>query len=124
MLLNFHRYDGFKQIFPTLDPFGGSRLRATPAAHFFIGLFSEAGIYNSSLNTVYQIQSNVDVNGNNFSSADTMFGPYQYHNDNFTAELRQNLSDPTQHQITISGYGNRSNIAPQPFSPENIIMVM
>jgi len=107
-----------------VDPFGGSRVRATPAAHFFIDLFSEAGIYNSSAYTVYQAQANVDVNGNDFPSAEVMFGPYQYYNDNFTAELRQNLSDPTQHSITISGYGDRSNLPPQPFTSDNIIMLM
>jgi hypothetical protein len=87
-------------------------------------LFSEAGIYNSTENTVYQTQANVDVNGNDFASPEAMFGPYQYYNDNFSAELRYNLSDPTQPSITISGYGNLSNVPPQPFASENIIMLM
>jgi len=64
------------------------------------------------------------VNGNDFPNPGAMFGPYQYYNDNFSAELRYNLSDPTQHTITISGYGDRSNIAPQPFISENIILLM
>ena len=108
-----------------MEPFGGSRVRGTPAAHYFIDLFSEAGIYNSSANTVYQTQANVDVNGNDFSSPEVMFGPYQYYNDNFTAELRPNLSDITQHpSLTITGYGDRSNPGPQPFTSNNIIMLM
>lgn len=67
----------------------------------------------------------MDVNGNDFPGAEVMFGPYQYYNDNFTAELRQNLSDSTQHStLTITGYGDRSNLGPQPFTSDNIIMLM
>lgn len=112
-------------MFPALEPFGGSRLRSTPAAQYLIELFSEAGVYNISANTAYQVQSNLDVNEKDFPSAQVMFGPYQYYNDNFTAELRQNLSDLTQHStLTITGYGDRSNPGPQPFTSDNIIMLM
>lgn len=97
--------------------------------HFFIDLFSEAGIYNGTANTVYQTQANVDVNGNDFASPEAMFGPYQYYNDNFSAELRYNLSDPTQGYangtgVIVSGYGTRSNVPPQPFTSDNIIVLM
>jgi len=61
-------------------------------------LFSESGIYNSTDFTPYQTQAVVDVN------------------------------DPTQSSsfngIVVSGYGARANIAPQPFTPDNIVMIM
>jgi hypothetical protein len=91
-------------------------------------LFSESGIYNSTDFTPYQTQAAVDVNENDFASPQAMYGPFQFYGDNFTAELRLNLSDPTQSSsfngIVVSGYGARANIAPQPFTPDNIVMIM
>jgi hypothetical protein len=89
---------------------------------------SLSGIYDAVNNTVYQTQSNLDVNLKPFATPQDMYGPFQYAGDNFTAELRWNLSDTIQtlgtgQGIVISGYGELSNIPAQPFAAENIILL-
>jgi hypothetical protein len=41
----------------------------------------------------------------------------------FTELLRYNLSDIIENDLTVSGYGDRSNLAPQPFTAEDIVLV-
>jgi hypothetical protein len=124
----FVAYDMFKQLFPTLQPFGASRMRATPLVNYFGTIFSTDGIYNTTYNSVYQTQAGLDVTDNKFANWKAEDGPYLIHGDNFTAEVRYNLSDPITEAIAspamnVSGYLNNSNIAPQVFDSENIVMV-
>jgi hypothetical protein len=78
---------------------------------------SEAGISTAST---------LDVNLNAFPSFQAAFGPYELLGDNFTAELRYNLSSSyaqSHSGVTVSGYGNRSNIAPEVFAAEDMIIL-
>ena len=124
----FVAYDMFKQLFPPLEPFGASRMRATPLVNYFGTIFSADDIYNTTYNSEFQTQAGLDVNDNAFANWNAEDGPYLIHGDNFTAEVRYNLSDPITEKIAssamnVSGYLNNSNIAPQLFESENIVMV-
>lgn len=122
----FNGYDAFKQLFPSLTPFGGSRYRDTPAVNYLGSIFTTANVYNESFSSAFQTQSELDVNLQHFSNWDAMAGPFPFHGDNFTAELRYNFSDPVQqsgNHIIVSGYLNRSNIAPQLFASENVVLL-
>jgi hypothetical protein len=122
----YNGYDAFKQLFPTLVPYGASRLRTNPAVDFIGELASNSGIYNSSFNSVYQTQSNLDVNLQQFPSWSAMNGPNTIYGDNFTAELRYNFSDPVQFQgvgFNVSGYLSRKNIQAQVFAAKDIVLL-
>jgi hypothetical protein len=123
----FSGFDAFKQLFPTIDPFGATRLRSTPMVNYFGTIFSEADIYNISFNTEYQIQANVDGNGQPFTSWSQEDPPDVIYGDNFTAELRYNFSDVTVEAVgggfNISGYLNNSDIAAQVFQSEDIVIL-
>src|SRR5208282_1623133 len=87
---------------------------------------SEVGefVYNQTFSVPMQIQSNLDRNLHPLPDWQAELGPEDsYNGDDFTALVRFNLSDPIQTIITVSGYGNRTNLAPSPFKPENIVMV-
>lgn len=121
----FNGYDLFKQLFPTIEPFGGSRFRAIPALNVIGAVFTASGVYNASYNSQFQTQSSLDMNLQQFPNWDAEFGPNKYHGDNFTSLLRYNLSDPIQTFSAghfVSGYGNET-VAPQPFLAKNIVML-
>lgn len=122
----FNGYDAFKQLFPSLTPFGGSRFRSTPVVNFVGTVFTESDVYNETLSSDYQTQSEVDVNLHHFSNWNALGGPYLIHGDNFTAEMRYNLSDPiveSGNGIIVSGYLNNTDILPQVFASEDIVVL-
>ena len=122
----FSGFDAFKQLFPTIAPFGASRLRATPAANYMGEVFSAAGVYNDTLNTLYQFQSSLDVNNHAFSNWNAEDGPVTIYGDNFTQELRYNFSDPVVEfnaGLNVSGYLDESNLPPQLFQSEDIVLL-
>jgi hypothetical protein len=133
-------YDLFKQLFPSILPYGGTRFRAHEAFDLIgqeISAFS--GLVPRSLNTNDTVQNLVssnfnyrtdaDVNYQPFTSWSEKFGPHAYgpEPDNFTSITRWNLSDvltpDNSGGIYVSGYLNRSNITTQPFAAENIVVV-
>lgn len=85
--------DTFKHFFPNIDPFGGSRMRAHPAANVMGQTITD---YFDSLSTTDQDYYgligdewvatdliNADTN-QNFTSWPEFFGPHLYNGDNFT----------------------------------------
>lgn len=133
-------YDLFKQLFPSILPYGASRFRA----HEALNLMGEQGSYLSGLvprslsdnETFTDIESSefnyrtyLDVNYEPFTSWPEWYGPHALgpQPDNFTSLFRWNLSDVltplNSGGIDISGYLNRTNITAQPFAAENIIIV-
>jgi len=53
-------------------------------------------------------------------------GPFEIYGDNFTALLRDNFTDTTQqvgNDVIVSGYANETDIAPQLFAAENIVLL-
>ena len=136
-------YDLFKQLFPSILPYGATRFRAFESTNLIGEKFSEiaAGVprtldtdnetlayLNSEIvSAVFNYRTDVDINYENFDSWPDKFGPQAHYGDNFTNIIRWNLSDVltpyNSGGIVIHGYGNLSNYTTQPFAAEDIIIV-
>lgn len=133
-------YDIFKQLFPSVLPYGASRYRA----HEAFNLLGEQSSYLSGLvprsldaNVTYSdiessalnYRTDANVNYQPFTSWPEKYGPDVLgpQPDNFSSIIRWNLSDVltplNSGGIDVSGYLNRTNITAQPFAAENIIIV-
>jgi hypothetical protein len=129
-------YDLFKQLFPSIDPYDGTRLHA----HETIDLMGQ--LYSAPINRsdpqarglahtlIWDYHTDLDSDSRNFSSWEQKYGPHPQGpgNDTFTSLIRWDLQDSYLHnhgEIWVSGYGDRSNMTskPQPFQPQNIVMV-
>jgi hypothetical protein len=133
-------YDLFKQLFPTILPYGATRFRAHEA---FDIIGEEISYYSSlvprSLNTndtvqnlvssVFNYRTDADINYHPFKSWAQKYGPHVHGPgpDNFTSIIRWNLSDvltpDNSGGIYVSGYLKRDNITVQPFAAEDIVIV-
>lgn len=134
-------YDMFKQLFPSLLPYGGTRFRA----HETLDLLGQKFSYLSEgfprdpeivqenytmadiVSSVFNYRTDTDVDYKPFTSWAEKFGPHANEYDNFTSIIRWNMSDPlnvlNSGGIEISGYGNRSNFTDQPFESTNIVLL-
>lgn len=122
----YNGIDAFKQLFPTIEPFGGTRFRYNTIVGELSKLWTESGVYNTSDFSPYQTQAELDVNLQDFKSYQDLAGPFEIYGDEFTALVRNNLSDTTQqvdNDIIVSGYANETNIAPQVFAAEDIVLL-
>lgn len=133
-------YDLFKQLFPSILPYGATRFRAHEAFNI-IGeeLSAYSALVPRSLSTndtvqgivssAFNYRTDADVNYQPFTSWAEKYGPHAYgpEPDNFTSIIRWNLSDvltpDNSGGIYVSGYLNRSNITTQPFAAEDIVIV-
>ncbi|KAL8655711.1 MAG: hypothetical protein Q9226_002934 [Calogaya cf. arnoldii] len=128
--------DIFKQFFPSVDPFGGSRLRAHDSANVLGNTFSayyESQRSNSTeadqfAGSVWTAQGYLNAEtGRNFSSWAELYGPHQYNGDLFTTTQRDNLSsvvfDQAAGGLVVSGFANRTNLPPQPYDAKNIVLL-
>ncbi|KAF2084680.1 hypothetical protein K490DRAFT_48525 [Saccharata proteae CBS 121410] len=134
-------YDLFKQLFPSILPYGGSRYRAHESLELLGEEFSmlSAGFprtlseaesnytYADIVSSSFNYRTDADADYKPFTSWAEKFGPHTYNGDNFTSTIRWNLSDPliplNSGGITITGYGSRSNYTTQPFEASNIVIV-
>ncbi|GAB7347877.1 hypothetical protein MBLNU459_g5404t1 [Dothideomycetes sp. NU459] len=133
-------YDLFKQLFPSILPYGATRFRAHEALDLIGQEFSYiSGLYPRSLSendtiqniesAAYNYRTDADINYEPFNSWAEKYGPHAYGPapDNFTSIIRWNLSDvltpDNSGGIYVSGYLNRSNVTVQPFARDNIIIV-
>ncbi|KAF2427125.1 hypothetical protein EJ08DRAFT_573186, partial [Tothia fuscella] len=133
-------YDLFKQLFPSIDPYGAAdRLRAHEALDLAGEVFSEmSGKYPRTLDqdpTIVDIESSplnyrsdlIPSTGQHFTSWPQKYGPVTRNNDTFTNTFRWDLNDPltlwNSGGIEVTGYGTRANITTQPFLAENIVIV-
>ncbi|CCD42796.1 similar to peptidase S41 family protein [Botrytis cinerea T4] len=137
--------DTFKQFFPNIDPFAGSRMRAHSSADvlgktltpYWDGLAEndETKYVLAADEWVITNRINADTN-RNFTNWQEFFGPNQYSGDNFTKIARYNLSNPifdaSGTGLDISDdafavYGYDANPAPSgakpPFAAEDIIIL-
>lgn len=125
----FNGFDLFKQLFPSVDPFGGTRFRATSSMNYIGQTFTTYDAYDRGLPVAYTTQANVDKDGKDFSSWNALYGPVDIYADTFTNILRYNFSDPVAsfegNGIYVYGYGRLSQFANSqaPFEAENIVMV-
>lgn len=132
-------YDMFKQLFPSILPYGATRFRAHEAVDLIGQSYSALGSkYPRSLNdtnstivgvqsTYFDYETDADVNYHPFTSWPDKYGPVTFNGDNFTQIARWNLTDTfitlASGGIEITGYGTRSNFTTQPFKAENIVIV-
>lgn len=133
-------YDLFKQLFPSILPYGANRFRAHEAFNQLgIDYSALAALFHRSLSeneTVQEIESapynyrsDANVTYHPFTSWAEKYGPHEYGpaNDTFTSIIRWNLSDvltpDNSGGIYVSGYLNRSNVTVQPFARQDIIIV-
>ncbi|OCL10729.1 hypothetical protein AOQ84DRAFT_438147 [Glonium stellatum] len=141
----FLGYDLFKQLFPSVDPWGATRFRANDA-------FDIAGIamteklkgytydqaiedyqkstYNGELAlawaSIFNYKVPMNTDGKPFQSWDEFFGPKVFNNDNFTSLERYNFSNffSDDFDMDVSGYRTRANLlGSQPFKAENIVIL-
>ncbi|GAB7350679.1 hypothetical protein MBLNU459_g1242t1 [Dothideomycetes sp. NU459] len=130
-------FDTFRQFFPTVHPFAGSRLRAQPMADILgsttTGFWNEQpddGYYYYGLSQDEWVATDrIDAQtGDNFSSWAEFYGPETYNNDNFTRAQQYNLSSFIFDVEAFDGwipYGysaNPSNTT-QPWPVEDIIVL-
>jgi Peptidase family S41 len=89
--------DTFKQFFPNIDPFAGSRMRAHPAANvmgntmtaFWDSLNETGSTYYALAANEWVATDRIDADtGQNFTSWAEFFGPHLDNGDNFTTTVR------------------------------------
>ena len=139
--------DTFKQFFPPINPFGGSRLRSfnfsdvlgTTYTQYYSQNTLNASYADAFLDIPWAVLDYIDANNNqNFTSWPEFFGPHADNGDFFSTVQRDNLSSSlfdevasggfnedgtTPAGIVIYGYGNRSTKAQPPYAPEDIIIL-
>ncbi|KAJ4289798.1 hypothetical protein N0V90_011129 [Kalmusia sp. IMI 367209] len=132
-------YDLFKQLFPSLDPYGANRFRYSEAVDLIGQSFSaygskfprEEGLKNATLRYIqssyFDYHTDMTVDAKPFESWAQKAGPNLVNGDNYTTLGRWNLSDTFiyfQSGINITGYGPASNVSfGERFQPENIVLV-
>ncbi|KAI4849074.1 hypothetical protein E4T44_03567 [Aureobasidium sp. EXF-8845] len=119
-------YDLFKQLFPSIHPFGGSQLRAHETIDIVGRLFSEL---DPSDQLTWNYRNELDSDDQRFSSWEQKYGPHPQGpgNDTYTSLTRWDLQSPRipNHSggIWITGYGKLSNVTSQPFRAQDIVLV-
>lgn len=130
-------YDLFKQLFPSIHPYGASRFRAHESVDWLGEIYSKfAAQFNSSQASNFVLapwdyRTDLNADDKHFSSwkgENGKYGPYNYGNDTFTSLMRWDLQDPQLNRysggIHVTGYGEHANTSyQQPFKTENIILV-
>lgn len=137
--------DAFKQFFPSIDPFGGNRLRAhamadalgnTLTTYFTTTQDIDPDLYDELAADVWVAPVYLDAQtGQNFTDWPEFFGPHAEHGDFFTTTQRNNLSsiifdenatgddENLSNGIVVYGFANRSVTSPQPYAAEQIIIL-
>ncbi|KAL9109652.1 MAG: hypothetical protein Q9227_005689 [Pyrenula ochraceoflavens] len=134
----FLAIDTFKQFFPNIDPFLGSRLRAQPKAQVLGNTFTqffddpsinEADYYRVSASDWVATDKLNANTGQNFSSWDEYFGPNEYNGDSFTTTQRYDLSnlyfdyEASGGLNGLDGYGENQTASSPPYAAENIVIL-
>lgn len=133
-------YDIFKQLFPDIFPYGAGTLRAHEGldilGNFYTNFTSQ--LYAEQPDNVALLQANnyymqysaeayATSSGQLFESWPQLYGPVDTGTDNFTNLIRWNLNDTNFNlaigNIVVSGFGNNTDVAPSPFTSENIVIL-
>jgi hypothetical protein len=98
-------FEVFKQLFPSIVPFGASRFHAHSAfeligAALTDAINNETFIQQNSTEfldaveffSIFDYQLQLDVNNQDFTSFEDYFGPHVVHGDNYTSVWRYNVS--------------------------------
>ena len=124
-------YDTFKQLFPSVVPYSSIRTRASPALNALGSIVSdENALFGSAVGgEIFDAQSFLQSpDGPYYQDWNQFNGPVMERGDNFTRsasfEFFNATRNPSSSQnLTVSGYGNRSNVPPQAFPSEAITLV-
>ncbi|KAG9228754.1 hypothetical protein BJ875DRAFT_525594, partial [Amylocarpus encephaloides] len=127
-------FDLFKQIFPTLEPFGGSQYRATKGVDILGSTFANA-IGNKTtqegliqLGGIYNYNVNLDIDNKQYTSWLANFGPISQGGDLVSNLVRidlknGSLSGGVKAPFSVSGYGDRKNIPAAMFAPQDVLLL-
>jgi hypothetical protein len=127
-------YELFKLLFPQMDPYGASRLRAHPTVDGLGQVFSEVASKYANITDVsdpavaymmgvtYNYHLDLNVDGKHFQSWKEKFGPYDHQGDQFTTPQREDLAQLKYGRFEITGYGNRTNFT-SPFAAEDMVVL-
>lgn len=115
----FNGEDTFVQLFPNLQLLGVTRTRWTPMIDTLSKMYATAGPGNNTFSSNFQYQQGVDVNLQNFKSAQDYLGPHTIYGDNFTSIVRTNTTD----QDEEIGVPDLESVAAQLFSADNIVLL-
>ncbi|TDZ33601.1 Peptidase S41 family protein ustP [Colletotrichum spinosum] len=134
-------YDFFRQLFPTKVQDGFSRWKENDgflaAAEIVSDVVGGVDVYASGDETLVGLAESwfnwrYDYNLTNapFTSFDDKFAPRRFQNTSYTNLMRWNLDDPLTTSnatfglgIDVTGYGNLSGVAAQPFEADNIVIL-
>jgi hypothetical protein len=142
----FLGYDLFKQLFPSMDPYGASTFRANQAFNitglFFteylsnvtyedaLADFEASGLQSNLASLWYSIfnyKNAINIDGSNFTSWEDYFGPEVRNGDNFTVPQRKDLNNffSDDLSIDVTGYRTRADKlnTKQPFEADNIVLL-
>jgi len=133
----------FKRFFPNIDPYAGSRLRATSPANVmgqtltsaFQDLSSTDDRYDQLVDSEWVATTRLNATTNQtFTSWPEFFGPSEIHGDYFTSVQRYDLNnddfvgaafDDSSSNFTVYGYGanKAASATAPPFAAKDIIIV-
>lgn len=132
-------YDAFKQLFPTITPYFGWWTRDHPYTNALAQALSNvlSLIGSGQLDSSDALSASVSVwvyqeslkypDGPPCSLWAEFHGPVQEHGDSYSYVASWLFSNETADVeyigIAVSGYGNRTNLPPQPFTSENTALV-
>ncbi|KAF2204349.1 peptidase S41 family protein-like protein [Delitschia confertaspora ATCC 74209] len=131
-------YDMFKQLFPSLHPYGATRFRAHDwfdtigqSYSAFSDNFPRSPNQNSTIkayqSSYFDYHSDTNENNEPFTSWKDKLGPVEIKGDKYSKIARWNLSDPyipVIGGISVSGYGALANASKaQYFQAENILIL-
>ena len=132
----FDGYDFFKQLFPSIQPWGTTNFHAFPLFNdlgkLITGKYSnitvaeahEEGV-GGEFGTIFNADTELNQMNQDFGTWEDFYGPVPVHNDLFTNLARYNLSDGySTLNSSISGYNGLKGIVPkQTFASKDIIML-
>ncbi|KAF2710765.1 hypothetical protein K504DRAFT_475718 [Pleomassaria siparia CBS 279.74] len=142
----FLGYDMFKQLFPSMDPYGASQFRANEAFDITGQAFTEAMkdvTYEAALKdyvtngenanhgilwqSIFNYKLPLTVDNKNFTSWADYFGPHEINGDNFTSVSRKDLNNFFSDDLSldVTGFRTRANKLnkDQPFQSANIVLL-
>ncbi|KAF2481218.1 hypothetical protein BDY17DRAFT_229865, partial [Neohortaea acidophila] len=128
-------YDFFKQLFPSITPWGTSNFRAwtlfqqvgkTMTSAFANTTPANAGKagYDDGFASPFNARTEDNPALQQYNSWGEFYGPVSAHDDTFTNLVRYNLSDPYTTPQGVAGYGALAGIVPrQTFASDNIVII-
>ncbi|WEW60400.1 hypothetical protein PRK78_005885 [Emydomyces testavorans] len=132
----FLGYDLFMQLFPAAKVTSAFNVRATEQINIIGSKVTRllndqktksSKAADSERDSIFDLNSYVNVKGEKFSSWDDYFGPETRDDINLTRLARWDLDneDMTQKlgKLVVTGYGSRSKQPQQVFKPENIVLL-